>query len=301
MEFAVNASPASRDLHRRGLIQPDRFKCPAWPDLVAETRAEHPVYVHFPIQIGSGSGPVDAETGRPPDWDRIRQMMAQTATPCLNIHLVGRVADHPDLPPDSTDPAVVDALLEVWQRDLQPILDRFGADMIVGENNDDGRGRFLAASLHPESIRRFIEETGIGLLLDVGHAARVAHALNRDPHDYLTALPLSRLGEVHISGVQVFTAAWDAHYKSYGYDLSAYNLYEGGWQDHLPLTETDFDHLAWLLAEIEAGRARQPWVVSLEYGGYGHLWDAASDPAVIAEQVPRLTEMVRAANGRAVP
>jgi hypothetical protein len=41
IQLAVNYSTATADLLRSGQIRFDRFKCPAWPDLVATAQAIH--------------------------------------------------------------------------------------------------------------------------------------------------------------------------------------------------------------------------------------------------------------------
>ena len=49
MLLAVNYSVASADLLYRGIVDFDLFKAPAWLDLAAQARAQHPTYVHFPL------------------------------------------------------------------------------------------------------------------------------------------------------------------------------------------------------------------------------------------------------------
>jgi hypothetical protein len=52
---------------RRGLAPVGCFKGPAWPDLVASVQHRHSVYVHFPLEFGSGRGDAMAH-GEPTDW-----------------------------------------------------------------------------------------------------------------------------------------------------------------------------------------------------------------------------------------
>ncbi len=48
--FALNYSPQAADLLRAGQIEIDLFKCPAWPDLIAEAQAAapglHSLFIH---------------------------------------------------------------------------------------------------------------------------------------------------------------------------------------------------------------------------------------------------------------
>lgn len=56
IQFAVNYAPETASLHRAGKIPLDRFKCPDWPEMIAEARCVAPVYIHFPLIVGVGTG-----------------------------------------------------------------------------------------------------------------------------------------------------------------------------------------------------------------------------------------------------
>ena len=91
----------------------------------------------------------------------------------------------------------------------------------------------------PDRLARVVRETGCGLVLDIGHARVAAEALGRDVLDYVAALPLDRVCQLHVSG-----ARWRG----------------GRWVDaHEPMQDGDYALLDWLL-----GRTR-PVVVTLEY------------------------------------
>jgi hypothetical protein len=62
MEFALNYSRAAEELLCAGKIRVDRFKCPAWQDLVTTVQQLHTVYVHFPLLVGLGIGDVMMKT-----------------------------------------------------------------------------------------------------------------------------------------------------------------------------------------------------------------------------------------------
>jgi len=51
------------------------------------------------------------------------------------------------------------------------------------------------------------------------------------------------------------------------------------------------------LDHIRDGCWGQPWVVALEYGGVGPLWEAVTEADVLAVQVPRLHALVGLALG----
>jgi uncharacterized protein (UPF0276 family) len=298
MKFAVNYSAAAADLFRQGQIRVDRFKCPAWPDTVAAARALHPVYVHLPLRVGAGIGDaIDTEKRRPADWQPLEALLARTDTPQVNVHLAPFVSDFEGIPVDSNDPADVEMLYAHALRDVQALVDRFGPERVAVENADDGKGRILHAALRPEFVRGLVQEAGCCFLLDVAHARMAAHLLGMDARAYLAGLPLERTTEIHLAGIQPFAGRWLALMRGSG--LSREEL---GWfaglepgqpVDHLPLIDEDWDFYAWGLEQIRQGRWGRPWIVTLEYGGVGPVWEMLTDRDILAEQVPRLYGMIR--------
>jgi uncharacterized protein (UPF0276 family) len=51
-------------------------------------------------------------------------------------------------------------------------------------------------------VERFLVESGCGLLLDVSHAWLSAHYAGERPRDLVAALPLERIVELHVAGVE---------------------------------------------------------------------------------------------------
>ena len=90
-----------------------------------------------------------------------------------------------------------------------------------------------------ERIKKVIEETNCGFLLDIGHARVSAARLGADIHDYLRGLPLNRVVQVHVSGPRMR----DGHLVD----------------AHEPLQEVDYTLLDFVLEQT------QPQVVTLEY------------------------------------
>lgn len=269
MKFAVNYSPEAADLLRAGYIRLDRFKCPDWDDLIATAQADTPVYVHFPLIAGQGTPGAEY-------LDRVAQLMALTGTPHVNTHFAPTFRDLPDH-------YTVDDVVAVALRDLAPLVEGFGADNVMVENipyPERRRDKPLEIAL-PEVITRVIEESGARLLLDLGHARRAAEHLALDPRRYIDALPTHRLKELHITGL--------------GYDPDGHRT------DHLPMREDDWELFAWALDHIRARRWGEPWIVSCEYGGVGEVFRWRSDRVVLAEQLPRMAEMVYSAQPAPVP
>jgi len=293
MQFAVNYSLPVAELFRAGQIQLDRFKCPTWPNVIAEAQAIHPAYVHFPLQVGTGIGDaIDGETGQPADWAKIEAMMAQTGTPFVNVHLASRNADYPDIPIDTTDPAHLDMLTDHIIRDVRAMIGRFGVERVMVENDHDYGGEHLPSAYLPECICRVVEETGCGLLFDVSHARMAAHYLGLDVREYISALPIQRIREVHITGVQRLEGRWIEAIRQAGVDAAFIQRFAGRLVDHLPMTDEDWELLSWVMSQIHGGAWGQPWVVTFEYGGVGPLYEAVTRPDALAEQIPRLYKLV---------
>ncbi len=108
-------------------------------------------------------------------------------------------------------------------------------------------------------IAQLVESTGCGFLLDVGHARISAAVLGIDIHGYLSALPLGRVEQVHLSGPR---------------------LREGRLFDaHEPLQPEDYKLLEYVLAYS------RPRLVTLEY---------IRQPGPLHEQLARLRQILEA-------
>jgi len=298
VKFAVNYSSAAADLLRAGQIEIDRFKCPAWPNLIATAQKLHPVYVHLPLRVGAGIGEaINTETKEPADWRQLEPLLPRTDTPQINVHLAPFADDFPDIPADSDDPAHTEKLFECALRDVQTLVARFGPERVIVENADDGKGIILRPALRPEFVRRVVEEAGCGFLLDVAHARLVAHILGMDARAYIEQLPVERTCEIHLAGVQPFEGRWLALMRQPGLsreDLGWFaGLEPGDLLDHLPLIDGDWEFYAWALEQVHRGAWGKPWIATLEYGGVGRIWELLTDQSALAEQVPRLRTLVK--------
>ncbi len=294
IKLAVNYSHPAADLLRQGQIRIDCLKCPAWPDLIATARALCPVYVHFPLRVGSGRGDaLDTEMNALPDWRRIEALLAQTGTPLVNVHLAPTVEDYPGIPGDTADPAHTEVLAEGMIRDLRAVVARFGPGRVIAENDSGDAGLCLQPALLPEVIRRVVEEVDCGFLLDLSHARMAAHSLGMDARAYIAALPIERTRELHVTGIHRLEGPWLERLSAPGIDWSIIQRYGGQLLDHLPLTEEDWRFTGWAMAQARAGVWGDPWVVTFEYGGVGPLWEAICEPEVLARQVPRLYTLVK--------
>jgi uncharacterized protein (UPF0276 family) len=253
------------ELIREGSIQVDRIKCAEWPDMIAAAKPLAPVYVHFRLLAGQGRL-TEAQL------DNIAKMREETDTPFINTHIAPRISD-------VSAPNDFNAVYDVVVRDITQLVDRFGADYVIAENipypeGDSNEPKVFLGS-DAAFIHRVIEDTGVGLLLDIGHAKRTAEHLAFSPILHIEQLPVHRLREVHITGL--------------GYKPN------GQRTDHMPMREDDWELLQWALDNIREGNWAKPWSVSCEYGGLGAPFKWRSEKAVIAREAPRMWQMVHTA------
>jgi uncharacterized protein (UPF0276 family) len=262
MEFAINFSEPAAELLRTGQIKLDRFKVPDWPDLIQRARQSVAVYVHFAINAGAA----DSKTR---DWAVAETMARQTNTPFINLHLAPRAKDFPGIGHDPAARPVIDAMLS----DVKRAVDFFGRDRVIAENIPLGNPEedFAPASVQPAAIHEIIEKTGAGLLLDLSHARLTATHLGVDPREYISSLPVKKLRELHLTGIQRIA---------------------GRLRDHMHFSDIDWEFAQWAMERIKQKEWATPAIVALEYGGVGETFAWRTDRAQIAEQVPRLYEMV---------
>ncbi|MGC9468961.1 MAG: DUF692 family multinuclear iron-containing protein [Anaerolineae bacterium] len=302
MDLAVNYAVATAELVDAGQITLDRFKCPAWPDLIRsiapgvgpDIGRDIPCYVHFPLLVGTGAGqPIDTETNTAPDFAKIDALLEVTGTPWVSAHLGPRSEDFPGLTEQSWE-AQVATIREALIEDLAPLVARYGGDRVVGENIFEYFGMHLRPAVIPEVLSDVIEAAGCGFLLDLSHARLAARDLGVDPRAYVEALPVTHIREIHVTGIQRFGAPWVARLRAAGADPAHIARIEGQWIDHLPMTEADFEVFAWALDRIRAGAWGTPEIIAFEYGGVGPEFEALTIREVLEEQVPRLYRMVHA-------
>ncbi len=269
MKFAINYSKQAAHLVEQGDIKIDRFKCPDWPDLIAEASRLCSVAVHFTLQAGNGEV-------QKTDWGLVERLLQRTGTDYVNLHLAPESSDFPGMPVDTrraTDRRIV---IDRMITDVQAVINRFGAERVILENvpYHPEDGTVIRLGVEPDAISEVVGATGCGLLLDISHARIAARHLEMDERTYMAALPVDRLRELHFTGL--------------------HNL-NGRWQDHLPVLDDDWPVLDWVLERIRQGEWAQPGMLAFEYGGVGEKFAWRSDQTVIAEQAPRLYRYAHAA------
>ncbi len=269
MLYAINYSPQAAALLRAGRIEIDRFKCPPWPDMIAEAEALRPVAVHFDLRAGPG------DLHRSADWRAIEHFLNATKTAYVNIHLAVRAREMPHLPADrplsgGERMQVIERLL----RDVEAVTRRFGAERVIAENvpwHKDYTPN-LYATAQPEVVRAVIERANCGLLLDISHARISAQNMGLDERAYLRALPVERLRELHFTGIH-----------NWGFLQ----------MDHLSVLEEDWPWLDWVLEQIRSDGWGQAHMLAFEYGGIGGFFADHTETQVILRDVPPMYARVK--------
>ena len=181
INLAINYSHEAADLVKTNLIEIDRFKCPDWPDLIAEASTYKPVAVHFELRAGAGKL-------HKADWKKILTLMKQTNTPYVNLHMNPSVKNYPDIPVDSTNPKDIEFITEKIIEDINEVAKHVGAEKVIVENVPyrGNAGKVLRPAVEIETIQNVLETTGCGLLLDISHARIAEHYMRVDEKEYIS-------------------------------------------------------------------------------------------------------------------
>jgi uncharacterized protein len=267
VKFAINYSPAALHLKNQNRLAVDLFKCPDWLDYWQEFAHAAPVYIHFQHVVGAGRM-------ESVNWDQTEFLRAQSATPCVNLHLsLYRTGESASWPMECEEPAG-EKMLQLVRDEIALAANRYGAENIIVENvpYQDAIGRQARMAVDPEFLSRLVAETGCGFLLDLAHARITAGQLGIPEQEYIEALPLHRLREMHITGLS---------------EVDGLRI------DHGPMTEEDWPSAEWAMQNIRAGKWSEPWVMTFEYGGIGPRYAHRTDATIIETQMARFIRMWR--------
>jgi hypothetical protein len=260
--------------------------------LIADASEVLPVYVHLPLEIGWGRGiPLEVERKQPVDLEWLADMLSATGTQLINTHFQPPKDAFPEIPIHSIDARYFQPVLDAALRDLEPLIKRFGEQRVTVENCIGDFGKLRLSSL-PEVLQRLLEACDCGFLYDQSHARLAASRLGMEERAYSTALPMQRMREMHITGIQVIEGAWLARIQAAGDKDGVASRYAGQALDHFPMLEADWVELAWAVDQIRCGAWQEPWVVAYEYGGVGGFFEAITDRDILVEQVPRMREAI---------
>ncbi len=259
MKLAVNFSNPLVELIKSKEIRVDLIKCPDWEGMLSEALPYGPVTIHFTLEAGLGNT-LDA------DFDRIEKFIEETDTPHVNSHLVTPRSCTPE------DPTELKRVNDMWRKEIGRMVERFGSDRVVLEHYPFTMATpNIAPAVDPVAFSQVITDTNCQFLLDLAHARITADTLGVDVKDYIRALPVDQLTEMHITGIRLFG---------------------GVLTDHFGMEDDAWEILDWALKEIHSGAWKKPRVVAFEYGGVGDIFVWRTDKDTIREQVPRLFDMV---------
>lgn len=259
MQLACNYSAALLALLDAGRARVDYLKCSRSDLADSEVRSAAgygPVLTHFLPGMSAPFAEIDAFP-----WDWLNDLNRDARVPWMAAHLEA-FADSPEaaaapLPPaerDAVGARIVGKAVEVQSRLEVPL----HLELVPWS----GRRPLLRCCADPDFITAVLTAADCPLLLDTAHARVSAARLGTPIRDYLAALPLHRVVEVHCSG-----AVEEA----------------GQLRDrHEPLGDEDYALLDWLIDRCA------PRVLTLEYGGTGPQWEPRTDAAALEGQLQRL-------------
>lgn len=259
MKFAVNYSEPLRRILQEDTVRVDLIKCPDWEGMIAEAEQVGDVTLHYDLKVGLGET-FDV------DFSRIQRLQERTFSPHVNTHLVTPADFNRD------DPQALEEINRLWREEINLMIKHLGHEAVALEHfpYTDATPNILPAA-DSTIFSQVINDTGCMLLLDLAHASITAHSLGIRVTDYIKALPLDRLVELHVTGVKP---------------------HSGILTDHFEMLPEDWDLFDWALGEIRAGNWREPEIVAFEYGGVGGPFVWRTDYEFLQQQIPLLYEMV---------
>lgn len=290
MKVSINYSLPAGELVDEGVIQVDVFKCPAWEDLL-DGLSNRPVYVHFPLLLGRDVV-INSEQKAPVDLDFIKRLRDKTHTPFVNTHFAPLRIQYPEIPADSLAPDHIERVVEDAVKQVRTLQAVFGDENVTVENIPLSDDRMLYLCALPDVIKRVVDETGCGFLFDIPHARLSARKLGFDEQTYMSALPVDRIREIHITGILRIDEAVIAQLETLGIDSGFFHGKLGQEADHVALSELDWASFEWVMGHIHRGEWATPEIVAFEYGGVGGFWEKLADKETIRQQVPRLYQIV---------
>lgn len=134
-----------------------------------------------------------------------------------------------------------------------------------------GRVENARYACDPAFIQEALQATGSGLLLDIAHAEAAAWHRGERALDYIRRLPLERVDEVHVNSPAMV-----------GGELR---------DRHVEMTEESYGLLHAVLEESSVK------IVSLEYSGFGHIFEGRDSKETLQRQLERLRGILLSVSG----
>lgn len=262
ISLAIADWPLTRELLARRELAVDYFETTSrWTESAVELFPGQPMLLHNALFNASLGQP--GVLTEPEALEVTRRRLVATRAPWLSVHLgYSAVEVHFGRWNEARSPVLGrDELFASVCDNLSGLRSALDVPLIV-ENLDYNASGAYEHVCEPDFIAAAVERTGVGLLLDLAHARVSAASLGIPIDDYLAALPLDRVVQLHVSGPR-----WE----------------DGVLRDaHEPLQEEDYE----LLREVL--RRTRPRAVTLEYH---------RDEAALKEQVARLRAILAEAGG----
>lgn len=267
IQLAANDSSALRSL--LGKINPpvDYLKLPLHADFETTlplARQLRPVLLHSSLRAGVKDLP---------DLASLERLIQLSNTPFISLHLDVQPEDLERLTPGSALERITSTVETLRERTKLPILLENIAQYEWSE-----RPSFIS---DPQWITAALEMSDAHLLLDLAHARVSAYHRHEVDLEYIDALPLERVWEIHLSAPRLET--------------------EGLRDRHLPLQSRDYELLERVLT-----RAPHTKFLTLEYGGIpdtGLTRDGTqiriprNDSGALLEQIAHLDAIKKRING----
>ncbi|MBU3071985.1 DUF692 family protein [Clostridium estertheticum] len=173
------------------------------------------------------------------DFNSANNLIKKCNSPHYAIHLAIK---NSDMYPGMTD----ENIYERMSKQIQIFKNKLTVPLLL-ENIADTPKEHLITIDHypyimPEQISRLLTDNDVSFLLDLTHAKITAQYRGWNIHDYIRALPLNRVAEIHINGS--------------GYDKNGFPE-----DTHQAMKNEDYKLLEWVL------NYTNPNIVSLEYNG----------------------------------
>ncbi len=266
--LACNYSLPLLELLEEGAVYLDYLKLSMYEEMEAQLARVQPfasALLHTLPHCGLHPAAVERV-----DWAYFNDLIARANCPLVGVHLdVKREDWEGPIDPQVQDRRQVLALRERVVANLRRFREKLAAPLLI-ENVPYNPAKWrLRTVFDPVFIRQILRETEVGLLLDLGHARCAAHYLGLDVHDYLAALPLELVRELHLNGPRLSNGILtDSHYA---------------------MQEVDFQLLEWTLQRC------RPRILTLEYGGVGAGYDnpERNDKEALRTQLKRIEGIVR--------